>query len=105
MPAFAKVAILSAISSLLATLSWMFFFRRVVHIDTSFELSRLDAMSPADAAAYIAAHTMHPSTWETITALASSRWFWLQVLELTAWLFVFVFASSLLSIRLSRNGR
>jgi hypothetical protein len=101
-----KAAVVSAIASFLAALSVSLIgLRRSVRFDPPLDSSSLDAMRYGDAMAYIAAHTKHLSMREALLSLATAPIYWLQVAEIAACIFVFVFASTLLVIRWSDARR
>jgi len=89
----------------MAALTLSIAFGRSARFEPPLDPDRLDAMRYGDAVAYMAAHTRHLSVWETLMSLATMPIFWLRIAETAACIFVFVFASTLIAIRWSQDGR
>jgi hypothetical protein len=103
-PLLAKSTVLSAVAAFLAALTLSIAFGRGARFEPPLDADRLDGMRYSDAVAYMAAHTRHLSAWETLVSLATVPAFWLRTAETATCIFVFVFASTLIAIRWSRNS-
>lgn len=103
MPTFAKAVIVSGVGSILAALTLTIGFGRIARFNPGLDTRQLDSMRYSDAMAYIVAHTSRPSVWDTFTSVATVPPMWTKISEVAACIFVFVIASTVVSILWSRR--